>query len=126
MQRVPDFAPWHQHTIALAPLARGHVPEIAGVVHGQIADEIGQVRHDPVLGGLDEPVVVQLAQIVLDDVDLLAYHSEQSAQRIALLRIAQPMHARKQLVQPIVLARHGVVQSVKVSVAGRRGLSRAN
>ena len=40
-------------------------------VERPIADEVADVGRDPLVTGFDEPVVVELRDVVLDDVDLL-------------------------------------------------------
>jgi hypothetical protein len=69
--------------------ARGHAWERAH------AKQVGNVGHDPFVAGLDEPVVVQLADVVLDQLHFAVHQVQQRTQRIALGRVAQPVHRRK-------------------------------
>ena len=63
---------------ALPPAVRQRVGDVAPLAEGRLlvggrgawqypdAEQIGDVRHDPLVAGLDEPVVVQPADVVLD------------------------------------------------------------
>ncbi len=50
-------------------------------VQRPVADQVADVRRDPVGAGLDELVVVELVEVFLQDAELLAEHAEQRSQR---------------------------------------------
>jgi hypothetical protein len=45
--------------------------------HVAVSDEVAEVGHDPVLAGLDEPVVVELPEVGVEQVGLFGDHGEQ-------------------------------------------------
>jgi hypothetical protein len=55
---------------------------------GVPADQVAEVGNGPVGAGLDEPVIVELLQVSLNDVGLFRDHREQGAQRLARLGVA--------------------------------------
>jgi hypothetical protein len=63
----------------------------------------------PVLRGLDEPVVVELVDVVFDHIDLLGDHVQQRLQRVALVGIAHAMDRGQQRVQAVGAGGVGVV-----------------
>ena len=67
-----------------APAGDVGIPSRARIGERPVADQVTDVGHDPVLAGLDEPVVVELVDVVLDQIDLLADDAQQGAQRVAL------------------------------------------
>jgi hypothetical protein len=60
-------------------------------LHDLVSDEIADVRHDPLLARLDEPVFVELRDVALDEIHLLGDRAQQIAQRVALLLVALPV-----------------------------------
>ncbi len=91
---------------AFAPAVRQGVGDVASLAEGGLgarrhagerphAKQVGNVGHDPFVAGLDEPVVVQLPDVVLDQLHFAVHQVEQRTQRVALGRVAQPMHCRK-------------------------------
>ena len=83
------------------PAGVGRPLRLAGFVDGPVADQVADVGHHPVLAGLDEPVLVELGDVVFDDVHLLGDHLQQGAQRIALLGVAQAVDGRQQVVEAV-------------------------
>ena len=73
-------------------------PQPPGFVHLPVADQITDIRHDPILAGLDEPILVKLRDVVLYDVHLLGDDLQQRAQGITLLGVALPIYHRQQFV----------------------------
>ena len=117
-ERVRHLAPRNQDAVEASPLCRtGFQRGIARLLHRAIADQVADVRHDPVFAGLDEPVLVELRDIVLDDIHLLADDPQQRAQRIVVLRIAHAVHDGQQFVQAVEGAAHDLI-SCRISVSG--------
>jgi hypothetical protein len=54
-----------------------------------------------VLAGLDEPSLVEAGDVLFHEIDLLGNHAQEGLQRIATLRVAEPVHNRDQLIQAI-------------------------
>ena len=66
-----------------------------------VADEVADVGHRPVLAGLDKPVLVELGDVLLDDVYLLADDPQQRLERLTLLRVALAVDGREEFVQAV-------------------------
>ena len=90
----------------LAPAVRQGVGDVASLAEGGLgasghagqrahAEQVGDVGHDPFVAGLDEPVVVQPADVVLDQLHFAVHQVQQRTQRVALGRVAQPVHRRE-------------------------------
>ena len=96
----------------------------AAGVHRLVADQLADIGDDPVLAGLDEPVVVELADILLDEVHLLGDDAQQGAQRVALIDVAHPVNGRDEVIEAVgagVRRRHRPT-SVRISVSGMAGV----
>ena len=85
-QRIGDIGP----EAALAELAQRPGP-----------DQVADIGHGPVLAGLDEPVVVELIGVALDQLELPRQDLHQRQQRAPLVGVAGGDVARQQLVQPV-------------------------
>ena len=110
VDRVGDVGARRQHAaetaIAAAVLAqRGRLRQQG------VTEQVADVRHHPVVAGLDEGVVVQPRDVLLQHVGLARQHTQEVAQRIALLRIAHAVDHRQQVVQAIRLRAHGAPSS---------------
>src|SRR5678815_1478233 len=107
-----------QRERALAPARRDQVGDLAardqdatdcaargrrwaGLGDRPVADQIADVRNDPVIGGLDEPVLVELGDVVLDDIDLLGDDLEQGLERIAAVCVPDANDRRQERIQAI-------------------------
>ena len=66
-----------------------------------IANQVGNVGYHPILTGLNEPVVVQLSNVGLDDNHLLRDHAQQCLQWEALLRIALAINRWQKFIQSV-------------------------
>ena len=81
-----------------------------------VTEQVADIRHHPVVAGLDEPVVVQPGDVLFEHIGLAGQHAQEVAQRPALLRIAHAIDHRQQVVQPIRAHSHGMAScSSKVS-----------
>ena len=98
-QCVGHFAARQQHGIA-GPRV-GAKARLAGFVNRLVTDQVGDVRNDPGLAGFDEPVVVELQQVVFEMVRLFGDHLKQRAQRLALRAVVESDHRRQQFVEPV-------------------------
>ena len=58
------------------------------------AQQVAQVGHDPLVAGLDEPVVVEAADVGFDAFQLGLDDAQQRAQRLALVGVAQAVYRR--------------------------------
>jgi hypothetical protein len=67
------------------------------------AQQVADVGDDPLLARLDEPVVVQLLDVGLEEVDVARDDAQQGAQLVLLRLIAHPVDGREQVVQPVAL-----------------------
>ena len=67
-----------------------------------ISDQVTDVRHHPIFTGLDEPVFVELPDILFDHLHLLGDDLQQGTQRFALLVIAHAIDGGKQFVEAIL------------------------
>ena len=123
--RVGHLAPRDQDLVARAALRAAHLSWLARFMHKLIADQIADVRHDPILRRLDEPVVVELANVLLDDGDLLADDGQQRLERVALVGVADAVDGRQQIVQAIVRLVHISLDSRSVCRAPARRRSPA-
>jgi hypothetical protein len=74
---VGYLAPRDKPAVLGCAFRRSRVAGQAGVVHRLIADQVAQVGHHPVLGGLDEPIVVQLPDVIFDHIHLAGDDAEQ-------------------------------------------------
>jgi hypothetical protein len=119
-QRVRHLAARHQDPVAQPALERRDVTRLAAVVHGLIPDQVGQVGNDPIVAGLDEPVVVGTPEVVFDHAGLLVDHSQQRAQRKALVGVPHPIDDRQQLIEAIGCAIHDLI-SCRIRVSGTSG-----
>ena len=96
-------------------------PAILGHLRrGLIADKGADVRDDPVVAGLDEPVRVLPLQIVLDYADLLGDDPQQRPQRLSAIDIALTVDDGQKVVEPVRVAGHDVT-SVRISVSASAG-----
>ncbi len=98
--RVCQVAPGREDPVQ-RPVPRPHRAGLARLVQRLVADQVAKVGQYPVLAGLDEPVVVQAADVVLDHADLLRDHLQQRAQWLALGAVPQTVDDGQQLVEPI-------------------------
>ena len=82
------------------------------------AEQVADVRHDPLLAGLDEPVVVEPLDVGLEDAQLLLDDRQQRAQLVAaLVRVAVAVDRGQQPVQ--VVARRRSWRALRDRDAGR-------
>ena len=111
-----------RHVGARADASRRHRPDRPH------AEQIADVRHDPFVAGLDEPVVVEDRDVLLDALELALDHAEQRAQRLALIGVAQAVDRREELVEALGHQEaHGAISStttpaglISSSSAGQR------
>ena len=85
-----------------------------------IADQVTQIGDDPVLAGLDEPVLVEPVDIALDDVDLFGDHLQKRAERKPQFGVALAMDNGQQ-VEEAVRGMFHALASVRISVSGKPG-----
>ena len=121
--RVRDFATRDENFVERAALRSPHISRLTGLVHELKTEQIADIRHDPVVARLDEPVVVKLGDVVLDHVDLLGDDAQQGAQRLPAFRIALPINCRQQIVEAVGIFHF--CASVKTRVSGSAGESTA-
>ena len=76
-------------------VAAGRRPD--GGAEGDV-NQVGEVGDEPVLAGLDEPVVIELGDVRLERGDLVADHAEQGPQRTADVGVAQPVEGWQEVV----------------------------
>ena len=69
---------------------------------GPISDEVANIGDDPIITGFDEPVVIELGDIVLDQVDLRGDHAQKLPQGAAHVEIALPVDDRQKLVEAVI------------------------
>ncbi len=67
------------------------------------ADQVRQVRDDPVIAGLNEPVVITGRQVRFQRLELAFEHGHQGPQRPASLRVALAVKGRQQVVQSFLV-----------------------
>src|SRR5262249_28520337 len=79
-------------------------------VQAAVADQVSDVRRDPLGAGLDELVIVGLREVLLEHGDLLSDHVDQGAQRVGVpcLTVAQPMDDGKQFEETLRVEAHGM------------------
>ena len=63
------------------------------------ADQGGDIGYHPRLAGLDEPIVIELVDVALDDVELFGEQGGQGLERPARFRVSVPMMLRKEVEQ---------------------------
>ena len=117
---VSDVAARRDRAQQLAGLRRAGGQRLLVPVQRLVAGQFPQVRHQPVLAGLDEPVVVELVDGVGQDLALLLEHGEQAAQRVPGVGIAPLVDPGQQFVQ----SGHGMLLSSRV--CGTSGLNTAS
>ncbi len=72
-------------------------------------EEVAEVGDDPLVAGLDEPVVVEPGDVVLDQPQLVLDHGQQRPQRLPLCRVALAVDRGEQVVEAFGGRRaHGV------------------
>ena len=121
--RVRDLAPRHEHPHFVA----AGWPRVACREHRCIAEQLGDVRHSPVLRGLDEPVVVELADVSSTTSTCSAMTRSRSPQRVAALAVVHRWTAGSKLVEAIDGSRHARAPTrLRMSVSGRSGLKNAS
>ena len=77
-------------------------------VQAPVADQVADVRHDPIAAGFDELIVVKLIEVLFEHSRLLGDHRKQLAQRPALLGVARPIDRRQKLVQFLCVEAHAI------------------
>ena len=77
MDGAGHFAARSENLVALAVLGCG--TRFASLMYRLVSGQIADVGNHPILAGLDEPVVVELEDIVFHDVDLFADNAQQVA-----------------------------------------------
>ena len=122
---VGQFAPRHEEPVTQCPFGSCDGSRLPSLVHGPVTDQVGDVRNDPVLARLDEPVFVELLDIVLDDVGLLGDDPKQAAERLARLGVADTDIGRQQIVEAVEVAAHDCT-SRRMSVSGTSGSSKGD
>ena len=85
--------------LATSARGRGDLGHLA--VQHAIADEVPDVRRNPLRAGLDELVVVQLVDLLREHLDLTGKHLDELAQHPAVLGVSQPVDDGQQMVEPI-------------------------
>src|SRR6266540_2804272 len=98
---APSVAKRVRDVCTLARSARGDRIQAAG------AEEVSDVRDDPRLARLDEPVVIEAGDVVVYDRGLLGQDLNERSQLAELLLVAETMQDREQLVH-VVGRDHGV------------------
>src|SRR5256714_13426063 len=119
---VGDLAAWDEYAIERRAFRRVQARGVARLVHGPVADQLADVRHGPIFGRLDGPIVIEAAYVVFDDVDLLGEHAQQSFQRIAFGRVAHAIDDRQQFVETINLAVSFFAHVHTLSILRRRSI----
>ena len=88
-------------TAKVAQVIRDRAPRRLAGERDFVSDQIADVRHDPVLARLDEPVLVELGDVFLDEVHLLGDRAQQIAQRVAMFLVALAIDDRKEVEQAV-------------------------
>ena len=91
----------------LAPSVRERVGDVAAHAAGLRADRVepphaeqfADVGDDPGVAGLDEPVLVELLDVALDELALALEDVQQRLERVAVLDVAGAVDRRQQLVE---------------------------
>ena len=65
-----------QNSVALYSFERGGRSRLSRFGDRAVPDKVGNIGHDPIFTRLDEPVFVELRDVIFDDVDLLGDHAE--------------------------------------------------
>ena len=98
---IGDFPARHQHPVQCASIGTQRLRRRARRRRRTEAEQIGDIRHRPVVGGLDEPVVVQMRDIVFDHIHLFGDRAQQRLQRIAVFGVADAVDRRQIAVQAV-------------------------
>jgi hypothetical protein len=93
--------------IALQALRSCYISRFSCLMNRLVSDKVADIRHHPVLACLDKPILVELADILLDLIRLHFNHSKQTSQWIALFRVPLAQYYRKQLVEPVLFTHFG-------------------
>ena len=64
-------------------------------------EQVADVGHHPLIAGLDEPVLVQLVDVILQCLELLLKDREHRLENIALVRIGDAVDRREEVVEPV-------------------------
>src|SRR5262249_33592533 len=81
------------------------------VVQRAIADQIAEVRHDPIRAGFDELVVVKLRQIFFEHARLIGDDGQQRLERLASLGVPGAINRRQQFVNAFAIEAHAITPS---------------
>ena len=120
--RVRDLAPRNQNSFPRQRPRLLYRARFSNVEQRRESHQIADVGNHPVLAGFHKPVLVELGNVSVHDVDLLGNHLQQGAQRIAAIRITQAVDRREQFVKSIRVWAAHVVISVKIRVSGISGV----
>ena len=101
MESIGDVAAWNQNVIALQAFQRRYIAWLTSSVYLLIADQIADVRHNPILAGLDKPVLIELGDIGLDDIHLLGDYAQEGLELPTRLRVTDAVHGRQEIVEAI-------------------------
>lgn len=77
---------------------------LAELAQGTRSDEIAEIGDDPVLAGLDEPIVVERVDVLLDDFQLAGKDLHQGLKGTALVSVEGADMAGQQAVEPVAAA----------------------
>ena len=86
---------------------------------------VAEIRHRPVVAGLDEEVVVKALQVLLDQPSLPCEHRHQRPERFAALQVALPDDRGQQFVEFVGGEAHGAMAVSWMSVSARVSRSAA-
>jgi hypothetical protein len=92
---VRNLAARNQNSFPNLRPGRLHWGRLSDVIQGRVSDQITDVGNHPVLAGFDKPVLIELGDVGVHDVDLFGNHLQQRAQLITAIRIAQLIDRRK-------------------------------
>src|SRR5260370_4076194 len=123
--RVGDIAAWNEDFITQPFLDSEHVAWFYGLVDSLVTNQIANIGNHPVLASFDEPVLVELGNIILNDIYLLGDDPQQCLERPTLFRVTLAVDSWQELIQTIRIFIHRG-NSVIMSVSGTSGLKNAS
>src|SRR6266566_4318275 len=72
MDGIGNISPWNQDVIAQFSLNCRNITWFSRFVDNLIANQVADVGNNPILTGLDEPVLIELRNVIFDNLHLLS------------------------------------------------------